>query len=737
MGMSQPVFRSAMSLKHVLAGFFALSMAFGANAGQPSQVRPWLDPHLPADMRAALVLAQMTDEEKLSLLRSASKNLAGPIPPTGFVGGIERLGIGPIRETNAELGVAVPIDDRQPGLDDEATALPSGLALAASWDPQIAYASGAMIGEEARRKGFNVLLAGAANLTRDPRNGRNFEYAGEDPLLTGTMVGAELRGVAASHVISTMKHFALNDQESNRTLVDARIDRAAMRESDLLAFEIANEQGHPGSVMCAYNLIAGVHACENDWLLGQVLRREWGFRGWVMSDWGAVHSTVRAVRAGLDQESGIEWDQQVFFGKPLKVALDEGALPNRQLDAMALHILRTMFASGVIDDPPVAKPLDVAGDAKVAEKAASEGIVLLQNNANLLPLSPDLARVAVIGAHADKGVLSGGGSSQVIPIGGPAWQEYNARHRASMIFDPSPPLAAIAAKLPTGRVDFAGGDDIAAAAALAKQADVAIVFATKWSSEGHDSETISLSEEQDRLITAVAAANPRTIVVLETGNPVLMPWRSAVGSIIEAWYPGARGGEAIADVLFGDADPSGRLPVTFPTDAAQLPRSEVPGRTAPWNTVFPVDYREGAAVGYKWFDANHLAPLFPFGFGLSYTRFTYNNLHVAAGAHVTAAFTITNTGDRTGVDVPQLYAKVAGADGQALQRLVAWSRVELRAGESRTVAVTVDPRLLAHFDEKSAGWRIDGGDCPLTLAASATEPRLTATAHLTSRTLPP
>jgi beta-glucosidase len=218
---------------------------------------------------------------------------------------------------------------------------------------------------------------------------------------------------------------------------------------------------------------------------------------------------------------------------------------------------------------------------------------------------------------------------------------------------------------------------------------------------------------------------------------VLMPWRSAVGSIIEAWYPGARGGAAIADVLFGDADPSGRLPVTFPADAAQLPRSEVPGRSAQWNTVFPVDYREGAAVGYKWFDANHLAPLYPFGFGLSYTRFAYNDLHVAGGEHITATFTVTNTGDSPGADVPQLYARIAGADGQTLQRLVGWTRVELRPGASRTVTVAIDPRLLAHFDEKLAAWHIDGGDCPFTLAASASDPRLTASTRLTARTLPP
>ena len=351
--------------------------------------------------------------------------------------GVDRLGIQAIKESNAGLGVAIPLENGGHDPIDQATALPSGLALAATWNPQLAYAAGSMIGEEARRKGLNLLLAGAANLARDPRSGRNFEYAGEDPLLTGTIVGETIRGISDRHVISTIKHFALNDQETKRNSVDALIDDAAFRESDLLAFEIASERGRPGAVMCSYNLVNGVHACEHQWLLDRVLRQEWGFRGWVMSDWGAAHSTVTAAAAGLDQQSGVEWDGQAYFGEPLATAVQEGVLPGGQLDAMALHVLHALFAAGVVDDPPQPAPLDVDADAGIARQVAEQGIVLLKNDHDLLPLSRAARHIAVIGGHADIGVMSGGGSSQVIPIGGPALRIDYPEVGAQLIFDPS------------------------------------------------------------------------------------------------------------------------------------------------------------------------------------------------------------------------------------------------------------------------------------------------------------
>lgn len=704
--------------------------------------RPWTNRALSPDTRADLVLNEMTTEEKLGLVVGTSQRPAGEaIGAAGYVAGVARLGIPMLREANAELGVAVPPLDDTVRPEDEATALPSGLATAATWNPAIAHANGAMIAEEARRKGFNVLLAGAVNLARDPRTGRNFEYAGEDPLLAGTMAGAAIRGIEEKHVVSTVKHFALNDQENNRTLLDARIDMPALRESDLLAFELAIEGGQPGAVMCSYNLLAGIYACQNPTLLNNILRQDWRFRGWVMSDWGAVHSTSEAARAGLDQESGADWDSRAWFGEPLAIAVAEGTIPATRLNAMVHRILRSMFASGVIDDPPAPGPLDADADAQVAQHAEEEGIVLLRNESDLLPLSSDLRRIAVIGGHADVGVLSGGGSSQVIPLGDPALR---VRFKApgdtipyAMVFDPSSPLKAIQAKAPLAQVTFADGEDVDRAAIAAKEADVAIVFATSWEIEGHDAESLSLPRDQDKLIAAVAAANRRTIVVLETGNPVAMPWNSEVGAILAAWYPGQRGGEAIANVLFGTVNPSGRLPITFPASTAQLPRPELPGRFIPWNTTFAVDYREGGAIGYKWFEQQHATPLYPFGFGLSYTRFSYSDLRVSGGKAVTVSFTVTNSGERPGADVPQIYVGAPQADGGRARRLVGWSKIALAPGESQRVRITADPRLLAHFDETEHGWRIVAGDYPVELGASSSDLRLAATARLEERTLPP
>jgi beta-glucosidase len=720
-----------------VAALSLIAMSLCAGAAEVKD-HPWTNRALSPDVRADLVIEQMTTDEKLSLVVGTSQRPEGEtVGAAGYVAGLPRLGIPMLKETNAELGVAIPPLQDKISPEDGATALPSGLATAATWNPAIAYANGAMIAEEARRKGFNVLLAGAVNLARDPRTGRNFEYAGEDPLLAGTMVGAAIRGIQDKHVISTVKHFALNDQETNRTLLDARIDMTALRESDLLAFELAIEHGQPGAVMCSYNLLDGVHACENPTLLDKVLRRDWRFPGWVMSDWGAVHSTSEAVRAGLDQESGADWDSRAYFGEPLAVAVAEGTVTGKQLNTMAHRILRTMFASGVIDNPPQPRPLDVDADMQVAQHAEEEGLVLLRNEQNLLPLSPNLRRIAVIGGHADIGVLSGGGSSQVIPIGGPAlYAEFKGRRDFPMIFDQSSPLKAIAGKAPHAQVTFADDKNVDTAAAAAKDADIAIVFATAWEIEGHDSENLSLPRDQDKLIAAVAAANPRTVVVLETGNPVTMPWADQAGAIIEAWYPGSRGGEAIANVLFGTVNPSGRLPITFPASTAQLPRPDLPGRNIVWNTNFAIDYHEGAAVGYKWFEQQQTRPLYAFGFGLSYTQFRYSDLSVSGGKTITASFTVTNTGKRAGADVPQLYASVP-AKGGVIRRLIGWSKIALAPGESRRVRVTADPRLLAHFDESQQGWHIAAGNYRIELGASSSDLRLAGTAMLDDRTLPP
>ena len=614
---------------------------------------PWRNTRLPAAERARALVSAMTRAEKLRYVHGlfppmTKERHADMIPSAGYVPGVPRLGIPTLRESDASLGVANQVEQRK---GDTATALPASLATAASFDPAIAFAGGAMIGAEARAKTFNVLLAGGVNLTRDAWNGRNFEYLGEDPLLAGLMAAESIRGVQTNNIVSTVKHFALNSQETGRTILDARIDEKALRESDLLAFKIAIDGGKPGSVMCAYNKIGGDWACENRFLLTDVLRSEWRYPGFVMSDWGAVHTTEKAALAGLDQESGQELDKAIYFGGPLADAVTSGRVPARRLDEMVERILTGVISSGLYDHPtPTAmQPIDFAAHAEVAQRAAEAGIVLLKNERNVLPFAKTAKRIVLIGGHADVGVLSGGGSSQVRSVGGVPIEiplkEGAAASFARITYHSSSPLRAIRAAAPNADVRFVDGSDPIAAAAAARDADVAIIFATHWQTEAQDS-SVSLPDGQDALISAVAKANPKSVVVLETGGPVLMRWAADVAGIVQAWYPGQRGGEAIARVVFGDVDASGRLPISFPRTIEQLPRPKpvLPAGTTSLSDAasnagsgdavappYPVPYGEGANVGYRWYAARGDRPLFPFGYGLSYTRFRFGDIRFTGG----------------------------------------------------------------------------------------------------------
>ena len=696
-----------------------------------------------ADSWARKTLAQLSLSEKIALVHGIMALPLTPamvVPPNvligaGYIPGIARLGIPDINETDASLGVAYVNGLRHDG----ATAMPSGLATAASWNPDIAYAGGAVAGQEAARIGFDVLLGGGVNLARDPRNGRNFEYLGEDPLLAGTLGGEAIRGTQAQHVVSTIKHFAVNDQETGRNVLNAVIDEAGMRESDLLAFELAIERGQPGSVMCSYNRVNGAYACENDFLLNTVLKRDWGYRGWVMSDWGAVHGLESAAH-GLDQESGEQLDKEVFFDKPLLAAARADALAARRLDDMDLRILRSLQAVGVVDHPPVRAPIDFEAGARAARRAAEQGIVLLRNEKDLLPLASSVKHIAMIGGHSDSGVISGGGSSQVAPPGGPVVEDklggdsFFAFFR-NAFFMPSSPLKAIRAAAPGVEVRFDDGRYPSAAADLARTADVAIVFVNQYMSEGFDAPDLSLPVGQDALIAAVAAVNPHTIVVLETGGPVLMPWLDGVGAVLEAWYPGIRGAEALADILFGKVNPSGHLPITFPASLQQTPRPRIPGIELPDGTPFEVHYPEGSDVGYRWFAKTGAKPLFPFGYGLSYTHFAHRDAQSAAGPAPRVSVVVENTGARAGADVVQLYLKHAPHRTQ--QRLLGWSRVELAPGESRRVTIAIDPRLLADWDVAAHAWRVDGGTYALGIGSSASDLSLDASLQLAARRIKP
>jgi beta-glucosidase len=738
-----------------LALLAAVAPAQSASGRPPKPPRPWMDRRLSPDRRAELVIAKMTLDEKIRLVHGAG--FPGFVPPAdpadaavlarsnggaGIVAGIPRLGIPDLQMADSAVGVA-----RGALRGRYSTALPSDLALAASWDLKLAGAYGALIGRELRDQGYNVALGGGVNLAREPRNGRNFEYLGEDPILAGRMVGRLVRAVQAQHVIGDLKHFAVNSQETGRMVANARLDKRVLRETDLLAFEVALRESDAGMVMAAYNRVNGDYCSENSYLLTDVLKRAWGFKGFVVSDWGGTHSTAKAALAGLDQEQ----PGGRFFGKALKKAVEKGEVPKARLDDMVHRILRTEFACGVVDDPPVPRVVDVFAGLKVARRVAEQSIVLLKNDRDLLPLDAGRIRsVAVIGGHADVGVPSGGGSAQVDPAGGNAVRPPPPPPPGApgfvptTVYHPSSPLKAIRAKAPKARVEFDAGTDPKAAAALARKADVAIVFVNQPTTEGVDAKSLALPDKQDALVAAVASANPRTVVVLQTGGPVTMPWLRRVPAVLEAWYPGIRGGKAIANVLFGEVNPSAKLPVTFPKAEADLPHPVLPGSTLkpemrpfpgapagapkfPELPRFDIDYTEGLKVGYKWFDAEGKEPLFAFGHGLSYTTFAYSGLKAGPGK---VTFTLKNTGKRPGAEVAQVYVGLPAAAKEPPRRLVAWEKVTLAAGESKTVTLALERRFLSIFNARKDKWEIVPGDYKVFVGGSSRDTPLRATVRL-------
>ncbi|WP_422056645.1 beta-glucosidase [Sphingomonas sp.] len=739
------------------------ALTSGASVAQqaPKSVASTTQSAKQARARADAIVAKLTLDEKILLVHGLFPPMAGGktqeelIPSAGHIDGVPRVGIPLVRESDASLGVANQVEQRK---GDVATALPSSLATAASFDPEIARAGGAMIGAEARAKRFNVLLAGGVNLTRDPWGGRNFEYLGEDPLLAGELAGAHIAGVQSNRIVSTIKHFALNAQETGRMVLDAQIDEAALRESDLLAFQIAIEKGKPGSVMAAYNKVNGHWASENSFLLNTVLKRDWNYPGWVMSDWGGVHSTVKAANAGLDQQSGQELDKAMFFDARLKAAVEKGEVPMARLNDMVARYLTGLILTGAFDTPApaTAQPIDYVANADVARRAAEAGIVLLKNDGGILPLAASAKKILIIGGGADVGVLSGGGSSQVRSVGGAPIEiplAYGGSASfARITYHASSPLAALRKAAPGAQIEFTDGRNMNATLEAAAKADIVIVFATQWTTEADDVPNLRLPDHQDALIGAVSNVQPKTVVVLTTGGPVTMPWIEAVPAVVQAWYPGQRGGEAIANILTGKVNPSGRLPITFPAREAQAPRPTPVGldlltgleRDAASNPAaggdfslktFPVKYQEGSDVGYRWYERQGNKPLFAFGHGLSYTSFAYAQPQVRGGKTLTVSFTVTNTGHRAGADVPQLYVTRDGS-GKPM-RLAGFHRVMLNPGESRRVTLTAEPRILADYDISLPGWRIAGGSYRVAIARDATDRSMTLTTTLDAATMKP
>jgi beta-glucosidase len=735
----------ALNSCFLLFGLFPPAYVIAQTATPAADAKqPWMNPALDPDTRADMMIHEMTLDEKIQLVHGDGWGVlraGAPVAPghnggAWFVPGIPRLHLPDINLADSAVGIRGTARQSR-----YATLLPSVIGMASSWDPEMARLYGSVIGRELRQEGFNMSIGGGMDLIREPRNGRNFEYASEDPILSGIMVGELASGVQDNHIMGDIKHYVLNDQETGRNTLNAELDVRSMQETDLLGFKIAIALAKPAGVMCSYNKVNGDYACENNYTLNDVLKRDWGFKGFVLSDWSGTHSTVKAALAGLDMEQpGTE-----YFGAGLKQAVIDGKVPQARLDDMVHRIVRSMFATGVVDEPPVRSVVDPFRGRDDAQKIEEESIVLLQNKGDILPLSAGkLKSIAIIGDHADSGVISGGGSAQVDAPGGrpggSAW--------GTAVYFPSSPLKYVKEHADAStKVTFDPGTDAAAAAKAAAGAQVAIVFVTQWMSEGKDAATSSLPNHQDELVAAVAAANPNTIVVLETGGPVTMPWSNKVKGIVESWYPGIGGAQAIANVLFGTVNPSGKLPVTFTASDEDLPHPHVTGLTQ--TTInngmdgsttkdvqaknFPVDYNvEGMMVGYRWFQAKDKTPLFPFGYGLSYTHFAYSDLKLDQDAS-SVSFDVKNAGSRNGGEIAEVYVTLPNAAGEPFRKLVGWKCVAIAAGTSQPVTITVDPLYLSIFDVKENAWHRIAGEYQFEAGSSSADLPLKKNVKLTQK----
>ncbi|MHC3472259.1 beta-glucosidase family protein [Streptomyces sp. 7R007] len=808
--------RSALRL---LGGAITVAAAATGGLTPPAQAHPLARPDAPAGRRVEALIGKLTLDEKISLLHGATDPAS--LGQAGYVPGVPRLGIPPLRLADGPAGVRVT---------RHATALPAPVLLASAFDPDLARRYGQVIGREGRALGQDVLLSPMVNLIRTPYAGRNFETFSEDPLLASHLVAAEVKGIQGEHLIATVKHFAMNNQEQDRMSIDVRVDEQTLHELELRGFEAAVNAG-TGAVMGAYNKVNGTFACENSTLLTDVLREQWNFDGWVMTDWFAAHSTVEAITAGLD----MEMPSGTYFGTALKTAVQSGSVPESSVDRAVRRVLSVMDRFGLLDGTVPPRPdRDAQAGAAVAREVAEAGATLLRNEHRTLPLRPGTA-VAVIGPTGSVPFVSGGGSAHVVPdhadspldaikkragkvtyaLGedlfgkavpasalSPAFDSEGLRVAAGKIwtydgtltvpetdewtfvlhFSSAPtarpevlldgtelfPQAAgygeyfqgglvsaapdglsvrrktltLAAGAHTLHIGAQGGadgllfrlrrstgatraQDVAEAVAAARAARDVVLFAYEDATEGQDRTTIALPGHQERLIEAVAAANPRTTVVLNTSSSTSMPWLPATGAVLQMYYPGQEGAAATAAVLFGECDPGGRLTQSFPVDDDHHPVAGDPRRYPGVDGT--EEYSEGIHAGYRWYDAEGVRPLFPFGHGLSYTTFSYDGLGARwTGRRLRVSFTVRNTGRRTGVTVPQVYVGPSPALrlDQAVRVLGGYRRLTLRPGERRAVVVDVDARTLSSWDPKRHDWVLGVGRRPVWLGASAQDLRL-------------
>ncbi len=659
-----------------------LAVAPVAGHSQPAADRAsWLDPAQSPAERAAEVVAQMTLDEKITELHGIQN-----AEHRRFVPGIDRLGIPPLVITNGPAGAGPGDDPNQP----PATALPAPISLAASFDPDLAEQYGVITGAETRDLGESLLEGPDVNIARVPVNGRTFEGYGEDPYLASQIGVGNIDGIQSQGIIAEVKHYAANNQENNRFAVNEVVDDRTLHEIYLPHFEAAVKDAHAGTVMCAYPKVNGTFACENDPLLTTVLRAQWGFDGFVQSDFGAAHSTVASAEAGMD----LEMPTGVFYADAMKQAVLSGQVSMQTVDTLLIRRFTVMIKFGLFDRALTKSPIPVEQDGTFARTAAEDGTVLLKNAGSQLPLSAStLHSVAVIGPYAGAAKTGGGGSSHVVPA-------YTVS-----------PVDGIKNRVgPNVTVTYDDGSDPAAAAAAAQSADVAIVMVGDNETEGSDRPNLALSGNQDQLVESVAAANPHTVVVAKSGGPVLMPWADQVPAIVEAWYPGEEDGSVVAAVLFGDVNPSGKLPISFPKADGDVP-AHTPQQYPGVNGA--ALYSERLQVGYRWYDEQNIAPLFPFGYGLSYTTFAFSHLHVspilAPHGKVAVGVDVTNTGSRAGSDVAQVYVADPASTGEPPRQLKGFQKVALAPGQTRHLSFLLDERAFSTWDTAAQQWTTSDG----------------------------
>ena len=733
------------SLLFLACNFAQSALSSAQNAPATTAPVPNKNTALPVDQRVADLLRQMTLEEKATMLSGSGWMESAPIV---------RLGIPAIKMADGPMGVrswagssAITNSSSNP-VKVETTAFPSGIAMAATWDTALVQREGHAIAQEVKALGRDMILGPTININRVPLWGRNFEGYGEDPFLTGQLGVAYIRGVQGGGVIPSVKHFAANNEEFERHRVDAKIDERTLHEIYLPAFKAAVQQGDAWAVMSCYNKVNGTHCAESDYLLKDILKKEFGFKGFVVSDWGSTYSTAPTVNAGMDLEMPGGPPMKAFLALPRAaeqgssggwLAADKvlaevkaGHISEATLNDNVGRILRVILLSGLMDSPNTALgEVDTQEQQKVARDGETEGIVLLKNQASLLPLDPSrIHSIAVIGPNALVARTGGGGSSLVRP-----------KYAVS-------PLAGITKRAGAGiqvtsalGVGMEGEDaahdtpearanDLKSATDAASKADVAVVVVGRYNkleSEGFDVKTMDLPAGQDELIAAVERANPHTIVVLNTGDPVTMTkWIDTTPALLDMWYGGQEGGNALAAILFGDANPSGKLPVSFPKKFEDSPATKnYPGEN------LHVNYAEGIYVGYRYYDTKNVEPQFPFGFGLSYTTFEYSDLKLTnienAGRNGNWEFSVKvrNTGSRAGAEVVQLYVH----DGHAkidrpAHELKAFSRVELKPGESQTVQFKLDNSAFEYWSPETKEWTMGTGPFEVQVGASSRDIRL-------------